>query len=238
MYRLVIEPQQQQGTQISLTAQQCHYLTGVVRLKDGDRFIIMNGLGSTWIAQLKAKKAEIVEEIQESTELPLSVTSMVALPKGNGFDDVVRCCTELGVSTLMPILSERTLVNPSPHKVERWRRIATEATEQSERQKVPQIETPVSFTTALSQISPQFSQRYLCVTRRKTPHLLSYLSPYSTDSIIIATGAEGGWTDEEIEKAIAQGFQLVSLGSRILRAITAPIVALSLVSATLESINS
>jgi 16S rRNA (uracil1498-N3)-methyltransferase len=229
LQRLVIAPSQLHGQQIDLTCQQQHYLSRVLRLQAGDRFIAMNGQGQWWLAQLENQQARILEPIAVQTELPISVTLMVALPK-NGFDDVVRQVTELGVTTILPIISDRTLLHPSPQKLERWRRITQEAAEQSERLIVPEILDPVSFSVGLSLAK---DQRYICEARGNIPHLLN--NAFSPTPITIATGPEGGWTIAEVENAIAAGFQPVSLGCRILRAVTAPIVALSLISASLET---
>ena len=78
---------------------------------------------------------------------------------------------------------------------------------------------------------------YICVARKKAKHLLTYLLPEITNSVIIATGCEGGWTEEEIDQAEDLGFIPVNLGSRVLRAVTAPLVALSLVGAVAEKYN-
>lgn len=233
MQRLVIAPKQKQATQIFLTPEQCHYLQRVLRLRTGDRFVALDGLGKSWIVQLDEDSAHVVDTLAASlTELPVAVTLMMALPKGNGFDEVVRCCTELGVTTLMPITSTRTLLQPSPKKLERWRRIAQEATEQAERQIVPTLTDVLDFTTALEEVSQQQTNRYICVARGDVPHLLNSLE--ANCSITLAVGCEGGWTQEETDSAIAHQFQPVSLGRRVLRAVTAPITALSLVAATLE----
>ncbi len=232
LQRLAIAPSQLQEGKIILTTQQQHYLGHVLRLRGGDRFIAMDGLGQWWLAQLGVAQAQILEPIQIQTELPVSVTLMAALPKGNGFDEVVRYCTELGVACIAPVLSDRTLPLPSPQKLERWRRIAQEAAEQSERQIVPDILAPVPFRSGLC--AAKQSQRYIGVARGTYPHLLGCLSDSIPPSMIIATGPEGGWTATEVEEAIAAGFQPVSLGRRILRAVTAPVVALSVVAAALE----
>jgi 16S rRNA (uracil1498-N3)-methyltransferase len=233
-YRLVINPTQIQGEEINLTPEQSHYLNRVLRLKNGDRFVALDGRGKAWVAENGGTAAQILEPLQESTELPVKVTLIVALPKGNGFDEVVRCCTELGVTTLIPLISQRTLLHPSPQKLERWRKIATEAAEQSERQIVPTISEPLDFSTALTEVGNLDTNCYICVTRRKSAHLLTCLPTQLPKQLIIATGPEGGWTEEEVEQAIATGFQPVSLGSRILRAVTAPIVSLSLIAALSE----
>ncbi len=231
LQRIAIAPSQIQETLITLTKEQQHYLRRVLRLNAGDRFIAMDGQGKWWLAQLEAEQAQVLETLSVETELPVAVTLMVALPKGNGFDEIVRYCTELGVTCIAPVLSDRTLLNPSPQKLERWRRIATEAAEQSERAFVPTILEPVAFSTAIT--SSQANHRYICEGRGDYPHLNSLLKSDSSE-IVIATGPEGGWTEAEIENAIATGFQPVSLGRRILRAVTAPVVALTLISATFE----
>jgi 16S rRNA (uracil1498-N3)-methyltransferase len=232
LQRLAIAPSQLNDQQILLTSQQQHYLSNVLRLREGDRFIAMDGQGSWWLSVLYGAKAQILELISVQTELPISLTLMVALPKGNSFDEVVRYCTELGVSCIAPVISDRTLLNPSSQKLERWRRIAKEAAEQSERSVVPAILEPVSFTTAISATTA--NHRYLCVARGSYPHLRNAITSVSTSDILIATGPEGGWTASEVKARIQSGFQPVSLGRRILRAVTAPIVALSLVAAAFE----
>lgn len=233
LQRLAIAPSQLQAEQILLTSEQQHYLSRVLRLREGDRFIATDGRGQSWLAMLSANQAEILEPISVQTELPISVTLMLALPKGNAFDEVVRYCTELGVACIAPVVSARTLLNPSPQKLERWRRISSEAAEQSERSLVPVILEPVTFAAAISSITA--TNRYLCVPRSSYLHLKEAIASVSaTSEIVIAIGPEGGWTGSEVELAQASGFQSVSLGQRILRAVTAPIFALSVVAAAFE----
>jgi 16S rRNA (uracil1498-N3)-methyltransferase len=246
LQRLVISSAQLQNQQIILTGEQQHYLKRVLRLQLGDRFIAMDGQGSSWLAELcetgtTATQAAILEPISVTTELPIGVTLVAALPKGNGFDEVVRQTTEAGVTSIIPVISDRTLLHPSPQKLERWRRIAQETAEQAERQIVPTIVEPVPLTKLLQEHalddSSSPTRRYLCVTRCNAPHLLTCLmqhSPSDVAAIAIAIGPEGGWTDTEVEAAIQAGYQPVFLGARILRAVTAPIVALSLVAAVWE----
>ncbi|GAB1542247.1 16S rRNA (uracil(1498)-N(3))-methyltransferase [Scytonema sp. NUACC21] len=244
LQRIAIALSQLQENRILLTPQQQHYLGRVLRLRQGDRFIAMDGMGQWWLAQLEGENAQVLERIEVQTELPASITLMLALPKGNAFDDVVRSCTELGVAVIAPVVSERTLLKPSPQKLERWQRIAQEAAEQSERSFVPTLLQPVSFTTGLSSIVDRSvnNQQYICVARGDSPHLRDCLQnkeqlthDTGQKTIVVAVGPEGGWTEKEVECAVNAGFQPVSLGRRILRAVTAPIVALSILAAELES---
>jgi 16S rRNA (uracil1498-N3)-methyltransferase len=233
LQRITINPQQLQENQILLTPQQQHYLLRVLRLRDGDKFIAMNGMGKWWLTKLQGTQGKIVEILDVKTELPVSITLMMALPKGNGFDDVIRCCTELGVTSIAPVLSDRSLLNPSPQKLERWQRIASESAEQSERAVIPTILEPVAFKTAINENTASHS--YICEARGDYPHLKQVINNTNTaKEIIIAIGPEGGWTDQELEIAVESGFVAISLGCRILRAVTAPIVAISLIAANFE----
>ncbi len=260
LQRLAINVTQICDRTIYLTPEQQHYLHRVLRLNQGDRFIAMDGRGHWWLAVLEAQEtglfASITEEIAVNRELAVEVTLMAALPKGNGFDEVVRQATELGAASIVPVTSDRTLLKPSSQKVDRWKRIASEAAEQSERQFVPAISEPISFDLAVKDCTQK--NRYICVARGDNRHLwdcLISLEPPQAGtgragtgapplhggeeegeelSIVIAIGPEGGWTDGEVKRAIEFGFEPVSLGSRILRAVTAPIVALSLIGAAFE----
>ncbi|XZN89419.1 MAG: RsmE family RNA methyltransferase [Microcoleus sp.] len=265
LQRLAVNAPKKSDKSIDLSVEQQHYLHRVLRLQAGDKFIAMDGRGHWWLAVLEAQEtgliASIIEEIAIDKELAVEVSLMAALPKGNGFDEVVRQATELGVASIVPVTSDRTLLKPSPQKVDRWRRIAAEAAEQSERQFVPTIFEPVSFDLAVKDCSQKY--RYICEARGDNRHLWDCLMeleppqpplvrgeqglepafvgavppcppPGRELSIVIAIGPEGGWTEGEVKRAIEFGFEPVSLGSRILRAVTAPIVALSLVGTIFE----
>ncbi|TRU52821.1 MAG: 16S rRNA (uracil(1498)-N(3))-methyltransferase [Microcystis aeruginosa Ma_QC_Ca_00000000_S207] len=231
-YRLLLDFNTLENGLIALTSEQSHYLKKVVRLKSHDHFIALNGQGQAWLAEIIDNSAYLLEAINETTELPVQVNLMVAIPK-NGFDDIVRAATELGVYRIIPLLTERVLVNPSPQKIDRWRKIAREAVEQSERQIIPIIEEPQPFLAILNRGANPGTTCYIGVTRRTVDPLLSQLQ--TSTEITIAIGPEGGWTEAEIEQAIAADFLPVSLGKRILRTITAPLVALAIINAYLGS---
>jgi len=241
LQRLVVPSAQWQAEGLYLLPHQSHYLTHVLRLRLGQHFVAMDGQGRCWLAVLTPNpaQAKLVEAIALTRELPIPITLMAALPKGNGFDGVVRQATELGATCIAPIWTDRTLLNPSAHKLNRWRRLAQEAAEQAERSLVPEILEPIPLIQALEVWNPSVtSQRYCCVARADSPHLLSCLQSQDWGGdrrpLVLAIGPEGGWTPEELEQAIVQDYQLVSLGRPILRAVTAPLVALSLLAAAVE----
>jgi 16S rRNA (uracil1498-N3)-methyltransferase len=233
LQRLVIAPEQRHQQELQLTPKQLHYLYRVLRLQTGDRFIALDR-GEWWLTELQAetRPAQLLEIIPIQTELPIAVTLLAALPKGNGFDSVITQATELGVTHIQPILSERTLLQPSTHKLERWQRLAQEAAEQSLRQVVPNIGAPLSFLAGLQTV--QAHHTYMCVLDATAPHLAQALSQHPPAPIALVTGPEGGWTATEQDLALSLGFTPVSLGARTLRAVTAPLAALAIVAAVLE----
>jgi 16S rRNA (uracil1498-N3)-methyltransferase len=230
LQRITIDPQQLQGNQLALTAPQLHYLQRVMRLQTGAKFQAIDGAGTLYLVELSAEYGRILEQsIPTGIELPVAVSLIVAVPK-IGLDDVVRACTELGVSEIYPVTSDRTIVQPSEQKRRRWIEIAKEATEQSERLIVPTIHSVQSWKIVMTQIT---GQRKICAARGDSQHLMSCLD--RQESISIAIGPEGGWTDRELQQSIELGWQPVSLGQRVLRTITAPLAAMSIVSGFLES---
>jgi len=233
LQRLTVAVSQLTDRQIMLTDSQQHYLGRVLRLRAGDRFIAMDGQ-SCWLAELQADPAValLLDKILATTELPVAVTLLIALPK-TGMEDLVRQLTEIGVRRIVPILSQRTVLNPSSQKQARWLKIAQEAAEQSERQFIPEILPPQDWTTAVA--APAQHPVYICEARGQHPHLLRCLIPPFPLALTIAVGPEGGWTEAELAQAMSAGYQPVSLGARILRAVTAPLVALSLVAAAVET---
>ncbi len=242
MQRLAIDPQQLQPTYLQLTTDQQHYLQRVLRLKAGAKFLALPGDGKAWQCELEGDRARILESVVVTTELPIAVTLALALPK-TGFDEVVRQVTELGVRTIVPLLTERTLLKPSDNKRDRWQKIAAEATEQSERAIVPQVLEPIAFKNFLNAESAWMAAdncqglktKLLCWGRGDSPHLMTILAGFDCpESLTICVGPEGGWSDREVAMAIESGFQTVSLGSRILRAVTAPMVAMAIVGGVLE----
>ncbi|QFZ93153.2 16S rRNA (uracil(1498)-N(3))-methyltransferase [Synechococcus elongatus] len=229
--RLWMPPEQLQGDCWVLNPEQRHYLQRVLRLKPGERCAVINGQGGLWTAELGDRDQLFVVEAAPVVPPPQPrLTLIQGLPK-QGFDEVIRQATELGVTTIQPVISDRSQVRAEAQKTDRWRKIAIEASEQSERLYLPTIAPIRSGADAIVQTSKD-SLRCICLARRSLPNLLPWLQAQPAwTNLAIAIGPEGGWSDAEIEQAIAAGWSPVSLGTSILRAVTAPIVALSLAQA-------
>lgn len=253
--RLVLEPHQIAEIKnlaiATLTLAQQNYLYKVLRLKSGAEFTALDGRGTWWRAVLAKDVgvAQILAQISsddfKAGDLALDVTLAIAMPK-QGMEDVIRQATELGVRRIMPLWSDRTVVRPNTPigtaKFARWVKITQEISEQSHRAYIPQIDEPQTLMAALTELAPHsqpHTYKYIGVTTKPTPHLLDsllnscrLLQPLS---VVMLTGAEGGWTETEAAMAIANDFQPVSLGDRVLAAVTAPVVALSIIAAISES---
>ena len=246
-----VTPALQINSAIALTAEQRNYLHNVLRLNVGAEFIALDGRGIWWLAKLgkDADTAEIIAKIENDTELSVKVILGIAMPKGNNIESVIRQTTELGIRQIVPLYSDRTIIKSGTElgnqKRDRWQRIAEEAAELSMRTYIPEVNAPQNLATWLSDLSDSPILRYICVTTPDAPHLLTSLQNtnlqntnlQNTDNlpIAIATGCEGGWTVREEEMAIAAGFMPVSLGDRVLSAVTAPVVALAVVGAFLDT---
>jgi len=234
---------------IALLPEQSNYLGNVLRLETGSKFIALDRSGGWWLAQLidHGRAAKIIGKLENNSELIAPITLGIAMPKGNHIEDVIRQTTELGIEQIMPLFSDRTIIKSGTEignqKRDRWQRIAEEAAELSMRTHIPKVHTPKTLETWLNIFGEAVPQQqksigFIAVTKPDAPHLLTCLQKYLKSEILpiaIATGCEGGWTEREEAMAIAAGFMPVSLGDRVLSAVTAPVVALSIVGAYLDT---
>jgi 16S rRNA (uracil1498-N3)-methyltransferase len=151
LQRITIDLQQLQDQDLILSTAQLHYLQRVMRLQSGDKFQAIDGAGTLYLVELASPAAQVLEKSTPvGVELSVAVNLIVALPK-SGLDDIVRACTELGVSAIYPVTSDRTILQPSEQKQRRWLEIAKEATEQSERLLIPTIYPMQSWRMVMTQ---------------------------------------------------------------------------------------
>ena len=223
---------------VSLAGDEARHLRDVLRLKQGDRVSVFDGVGNEYEAVVeKAMREVAVLEIVEpvkplSSESPVSLTLALALLKGDKFDLVVQKATELGVRAIVPVLTrfaDVRLVDPSDaaKRVTRWQRIALEAAKQSGRATLPIIKTPITVGSLLSETSDENALRVMFAER--DGQSMADLPPSGTSQMItILVGSEGGWAPEEIDLARQQGWRIVTLGGRIMRAETAAIALTAL----------
>ena len=211
-----------------------HYLLRVLRVKAGDRFRGFEA-GTTnylleWISESQGFK---VLERTVPTEAPRWTLALAqGLPKGPKFDQVLRQCTELGVRSFFPLLTERSVVRLDPDEREskrvRWEKILQEATRQCGREQVPELSAPLVWEEALEILSA--FDLVLFLYEGDGPSLRSCLeSRPKAERVLLLVGPEGGWSPREVEDVLRRGAQVVHLPTPILRAETAPLVAAAMV---------
>lgn len=232
--RLFLAPEQFESGQAHLNAAQWHYLTRVLRLRPGAACIILDGCGKIWQAVLANEAVTLTAELlSPATEWPVQVRIACAVPKGERWEWLLQKATELGASEIIPLKTARSVVLPRTSKLERWQAIVREAAEQSERLVLPRVQPPLDFEAFLQQQS--LGPGFICTARGERPSLWKCLAGIQHETVTLLSGPEGGFTPEEVYQAQRYSFQPVSVGTRILRAETAPLLALSWVGAWLEA---
>ena len=221
-------------TEIELDGDQARYLSRALRARVGDRLNLFDGNGAEWTAAiLQISKNTVTLRIDDSheagTESPLRVHLVQGISRGERMDFVVQKATELGVKRITPVLTEYSMVKLDGSRAEKrrdhWQRIATSASEQSGRVRLPLIDTPIPLKNWLGD-KPQRIDTEL-ILKPGAAATLPSLRPQET-TICVLVGAEGGFSDSEYEDAEISGFKAVSLGPRVLRTETAAIATLAM----------
>lgn len=203
----------------------------VLRMKSGDFFHVFNQTEGEFLLQIESidkKKltAKRIQAIENKAEPQLEVSLYPSLPKKPAlFEWIVQKATEIGVSHIVPLITQRTQ-NRRLAKLERLQLIALEATEQCGRLKIPTLHPPVAFEEVL----PKLSNPYLAYEFEREFYLQDYGDKlYKKQELQLIIGPEGGFSEREISLAKKHKIPSFSLGPRILRMETAAIMALGLV---------
>jgi 16S rRNA (uracil1498-N3)-methyltransferase len=241
--RFFVDPGQIKGNRAVLAGNTARQIAVVLRLKPGDTVRLLDGTGKEHEARIEAvAKDEVVAEIASSArcagEPSLRLGLAVCLPKGDKLDFVVQKSTELGISELIVVISERTVSRPNASKMSdrlaRWRRIATEAAEQSGRGKAPEVKGIVEID-ALPQVAEGYGLRLVAWEDEDGTSLKEALRAHrGASSVLLVVGPEGGLVEREALYLKAAGMASVSLGRRILRCETAAIAACAAIMYELE----
>lgn len=210
-----------------------HHIKNVMRNKEGDLIecIYNEKLYICKITDPTSNKVQIIEEKQDNNETNYDLTVAIALVKEQKMDLILQKLTELGVSKIIPVSMERSIVkldqNKFNKKLERWQKICKEASEQSKRNKIPEI-LDVHTIKQLKEISRD--KKFICSTRNSTNLVNNYLQKqddYAT--MIFVIGPEGGISPKEEDLLESYGYIPISLGSRIMRVETAAIYIASII---------
>ena len=206
----------------------------VLRLRRGEDMIICDGKGTDYKCRLvKADReqveAEVIEVVPCPAEPTVQVTVLCGLPKGDRTDYIIQKCVEAGASEIMFFQSDRCVAKPDKpeKKLERWQRIAEEAAKQSGRGIIPQVSWAGEYADALNVANQKELGLFMYETgeREALNAVLEANSDVKTAAIV--TGPEGGFAPFEADLARIVGLHICSMGERILRCETAPVVAVS-----------
>jgi 16S rRNA (uracil1498-N3)-methyltransferase len=230
--RLFVPPARLAAQRLTVTAGDHRYLARVLRAQPGDSVTLFDGAGNE-------VEARITRVGRTETELLLGAASprpsaarepllvlLTAVPRGPRMDLLVEKTCELGVSRIVPVLTERAVARPDATRRGRWEKIAREAARQCGRADVPDVEAPIALATALA--APALPGRRLMAWEGEGGTPLRS-RPDSDAATALLVGPEGGFTAAEVEAARHAGFDTVTLGHRILRVETAAMVVVALV---------
>jgi 16S rRNA (uracil1498-N3)-methyltransferase len=234
MHRFFASDESFSRDSVVLTGTDASHICTVLRLQTGDKIQVLDGKGSLYIVQLedvKAKlvKGEILSSKKVNTESPLKIHLGQSLIKGKKFDVVLRKSVELGVKKITPLMTERTVVkNGGNKKIARWKKIVEESCKQCGRSSIPNVSESIIKLDVFCRQGSEADLKLMFWELESEKGFKDIKPEKTPSSMSVLIGPEGGFTIEEVETARSHGFQTVSLGPRILRAETAPLVVLSL----------
>lgn len=208
----------------------------VLRLQPGDPVVLYNGAGGEWRATIAhmaraAVDAEVGEHVDVDRELPVAVELAFGMPANERMDGLVEKATELGAAALQPLVCERSVLRVEGERAEKkrahWQAVATAASEQCGRTRVPAVRRVTGVADWLASIGDPLAPRFLLSLSAGARPLGAALGDGGWTGCVFLSGPEGGLAPGEERSAIASGFRPVALGSRVLRADTAPIAAMA-----------
>ena len=237
MSRFYAPKENVKGDQITIDGSEAHHILGVMRMKGGDKVVVFDGTGneySGFIKQADTRRKRLIVEIIR-TDKPFSekgpeLILAQAIPKKGKMDFVIEKATELGVSRIIPIVSERTVVRPdvdsSEKKVERWRKLALVAAKQSGRTDVPVIDEITDYYKMVYTLDKYDLVLMACLMDKRVA-IKDAVKDVKTGKVLIFIGPEGDCTPEELLLARRDNCRFVSLGRRVLKSDTAGIFVLA-----------
>lgn len=219
MHRFFVRPDEMAADRFPLPDEVAYQALRVLRMRDGERFVLLDGRGEAATVRLEGDDCVVEERGPVGGEPAHRLTVWQALLRGDHLEPVIRHGTEIGIAQFRLFVSERSVARElSPRRLERLRTIAREAAEQSERGLVPEVVAPASFAEALATAS-------VLLLERSDGRRLSSLEPPA--SVII--GPEGGFAPDEVEAAARADLAIAGLGPRILRSETVAVAAAAVI---------
>jgi 16S rRNA (uracil1498-N3)-methyltransferase len=247
MHRFYLPPEKCRNSNLELTDAEAHHALRVLRIQPGERVTVLDGAGQELICDVRAAtKRTIALEVQHksfSPPLPCQITLLQAVPKAKAMDYIVQKATELGAARVVPILSERTVIQlesgNSMDKAEKWQQIAIESIKQCGSPWLTRIEAPVTLKNYLAR-REKFDLPLLASLQDDRRHPREFIQQFHDEhnrapaTACVWIGPEGDFSPAEMNLIKAEGALSISLGRLVLRSDTAAIYSLSVLNYDLQ----
>ncbi len=210
---------------------EAHHVRNVLRAREGDVVEVADSQGRLFGAEVRRDSCLLVaQELETVTDEGVEIVLYQAVPKGRHMDLVAEKATEVGVSAIVPLITEHGVVrlDSGGDKVERWRRVCVAAARQALRHRVPEVRMPATFAEAAEAAGERG------VLLHNEPGLARVEEQVSSGPVALLVGPEGGWSAGEMELARGAGMRFAQIGPYRLRSETAGIVAVARARAALE----
>lgn len=240
MTRLFLEHLEAGTGTVTLTEEDAHYISQVLRMRTGEELTLVLKDGVEALCEVsRIDRSEVVLSIKNTritqSEPPYRITLYQSVSKGERMELTIQKCVELGVTRIVPVFSSRCVVKPDEgkkqkSKTERWQKIALEAARQSGRGIIPEVAEPLTFAKAVEAAGSADIVLFPW-EEEKGVTLKQALSNFSADGlkeIAVFIGPEGGYDEQEAVMAREKGAVTVTIGKRILRTETAGAAVLSM----------
>ena len=238
MNRFFISPDAISGNTVSIPDEVSAQIRKVLRLKEGTAVCFLDNQGNLYESRIhyitdKQLTAEVIDKRPAEGEPNVRVSLYIGLTQREKFEWILQKCTEAGVSRIIPMITERSLIRKTSDaagKTERWEKILKEAAEQCGRGRIPEICQAVPFARA-AEAGSRADLALFCWEEEKQKSLRQIIEPQkeSIREVSLMIGPEGGFSAEEAELASINGWEAVTLGERIYRMETAAMAAVILV---------
>ena len=238
MHRFFTNPENITDEKVILRGSDVVHIRTVLRLKRGDRIQVLDGCGNCYTVILSIVGHDTIEcsinskENANNCESPLRISLGQGMVKGVGFDGIVRKSVELGVDKVVPVSANRCVSKLSQEdatkKMNRWQRIAIEASKQCGRSRVPDIGPKLATVKEFCFFYRESDLKLIFWEEERSIRIKDLSHKNQLKSAAILIGPEGGFSSKEVESSKKYGFQSVSLGPRLLRTDTAPLAAISI----------
>ena len=241
--RFFIKKSDLRSSTILLHEEEHHHLSRVARIKPEEKVWLFDEQGTSYLARVEeirkdATRLSILEKL-DKVKPKVNITLAQALIKSKKMDIIIQKSAELGITNIIPVITTRVIVKVEEKiqkKIERWNKIALEAVKQSQISFLPSILSPIPLKKLIEE---RHEEKKLLLSENRGKYLRDILIRNSgselqieepPSSVLILVGPEGGWTEEEEKYILKHGYEAVSLGRQILRAETAALCSLALIS--------